>query len=428
MAYSGGLDSTVLLHILIQDRRRHSATDFWQGRPLSAIHVHHGLQSAADDWAAHCAHQCRHWSVDFRQESVSVDPSSPMGLEAAARESRYRAFERCLHTGGVLLTAHHRDDQAETLLQRLMRAGGLRGLAAMPEQRRLGDAALLLRPMLSIGRAGLEDYARRHQLQWIEDPSNAERHFDRNFIRHELLPVFETRWSAAAQRLADSARHLRSDLNLLDALAAERIQNLAYDGRSDVLMLSALAALEPAMRTGLLRHWLATQHCYPSEPALLELEQLIIANNNDGLARWQCGELELRLWRDGLYRRVLRTEQGDDPLAQDWQPETSIAWGGGVISCQWQLRDQGQPRLKADLSDLQWRHRQGGERCRLPGRNHHHSLKQLLQESSIPPWERPLMPLLVQGESVVAVPGLFIADGAVAADDEPGWALHWRRD
>lgn len=428
MAYSGGLDSTVLLHILVQDRRQNAATNFWQARSLSAIHVHHGLQSAADDWAAHCAHQCRHWSVDFRQERVSVDPSSPMGIEAAARDLRYQTFQRCLNTGGVLLTGHHRDDQAETLLQRLMRAGGLRGLAAMPGQRRLGDSVLLLRPMLSIGRAGLEEYARRHQLQWIEDPSNAERQFDRNFIRHELLPLFETRWSAAAQRLADSARHLRSDLSLLDALAAERIQALAQDGRSDVLTLSALAALEPAMRSGLLRHWLATQHCYPSEQALLELERLIIANTNDGQALWQCGELELRLWRDGLYQRMIGAPQGADLAPQDWQPETSIGWGGGVISCQWQPRDQGQPRLKADLLDLQWRPRQGGERCRLPGRSHHHSLKQLLQESSIPPWERPLIPLLMQGESVVAMPGLFIADGAVAADNEPGWALHWRRD
>lgn len=426
LAYSGGLDSSALLHLLLQSREHAAGQAFWQQRSLRAVHINHGLQDASDAWAQHCQRQCEAWSVPCEIERVLVEDRG-QGIEAAAREARYQAFSKALADGGVLLTAHHRDDQAETILQRLMRASGLRGLAAMSAVRALGDAALLFRPLLSVSRQALESYAEAHGLSWIEDPSNASERFDRNVMRHQVLPLLEQRWPGAAGRLADSARHLRSDLGLLDQLLSERLQQVLQAGDARVLSLSALRECSSDLRQGLLRHWLAQVQCFPTERSMQELEQLLVQNRNDGQALWQSGELELRLWRDGLYRITSPVDEQDMPASQPWQGEAAIAWGNGLLSCEWQVVPQGQPRLKAGLEDLRWRLRGGGERCRLPGRNHHHSLKQILQESDIPPWDRSQLPVLVQGETVVAVPGLFIADGFLAADSEPGWALHWHR-
>lgn len=427
LAYSGGLDSTVLLHILAHTRKTPSARAFWEGRSLRAIHINHGLQVAANDWARHCRQQCERWSVSCDIEDVAVARDAGKGLEAAAREARYQAFAQRLGNGGVLLTAHHLDDQAETLLQRLMRASGLRGLAGMPESRPLSECSTLFRPLLSTARRELETYAQAHGLSWIEDPSNESEQFDRNFLRHQVMPLFEQRWSAASRRLADSARHLRADLSLLDTLVEERLAQLSDGPDALVLKLSALRALAGATRKGLLRHWLARWQCFPSENSINELDLWIVQGSNDGQARWQWGDLELRLWRDRLYRLPSRTGQGVSPLNRSWKGELSIPWGDGLLCCEWQVVPQGEPRLRADADGLLWRSRRGGERCRLPGRSHHHSLKQLLQESDIPPWDRAQLPLLMEGDTLVAVPSLFIADGYLAAEHEPGWALHWHR-
>ncbi len=428
LAYSGGLDSSALLHILLQTRDHPAGQAFWRQRSLRAIHINHGLQAESQQWAEHCQQQCERWSVPCDIETVVVAEDSGQGVEAAAREARYRAFAQRLASGGVLLTAHHLDDQAETVLQRLMRASGLRGLAGMPAVRALGEASNLIRPLLSVRRSQLQSYAEHHGLRWIDDPSNASERFDRNFVRHRVVPLLEQRWPGASASLADSARHLRSDLGLLNSLVEERLQQLSQAGDMRVLRLSGLRAVSADSRQGLLRHWLARWQCFPSEASLQELEQWIVQDNNDGQAQWRSGDLELRLWRDGLYRIAPATEQQALPDRHDWQGERAIRWGDGLLCAEWQVVPQGSPRLKAGIDDLVWRLRQGGERCRLPGRKHHHTLKQLLQESEIPPWERSQLPLLMQGETVVGVPGLFIAEGYLAADNEPGWALHWHRD
>ncbi|HDQ9214135.1 TPA: tRNA lysidine(34) synthetase TilS, partial [Pseudomonas aeruginosa] len=185
VAFSGGLDSTVLLHLLAQLARSEALP------ALSALHVHHGLQAAADGWPAHCQAVCRSLGIPLRVERVQVAVGG--SIEQAARDARYRAFQANLGEGQVLLTAQHLDDQAETLLFRLLRGAGLRGLAAMPASRPLGGGRLC-RPLLGVSRAELEAYAQTHRLDWVEDPSNQDPRFSRNYLRREIMPRLASHW------------------------------------------------------------------------------------------------------------------------------------------------------------------------------------------------------------------------------------------
>ena len=198
VALSGGLDSTVLLHLLVQLRQIHSLP------PLAAVHVHHGLQVAADAWPAHCQALCDALSVPLQVFRVQVQAGA--SLERAARDARYQAFVAVTQAQEVLLTGQHRDDQAETVLFRLLRGTGVSGLAGMPHQRTLGEGHLC-RPLLDVSRAELEVYARAHALTWVEDPSNTQTDFSRNYLRHEVFPALTKRWPQATASMARSAAH-----------------------------------------------------------------------------------------------------------------------------------------------------------------------------------------------------------------------------
>jgi tRNA(Ile)-lysidine synthase len=203
IAFSGGLDSTVLLHLLATRAKIDKLP------PLSAIHVHHGLQAAADAWPAHCQFVCDALGVPLRVIRVQVQQGA--SLERAARDARYQAFAEVTGAGELLVTGQHRDDQAETLLFRLLRGAGVRGLAAMPAQRPLADG-YLVRPLLDVSRAELEAYAREHQLTWIEDPSNADPRFSRNYLRHHVFPRLTERWPRrTSERSPGLARRTGAD-------------------------------------------------------------------------------------------------------------------------------------------------------------------------------------------------------------------------
>ncbi|WP_312936393.1 tRNA lysidine(34) synthetase TilS, partial [Pseudomonas sp.] len=242
VAFSGGLDSTVLLHLLHAYAQRHGAP------PLCAVHVQHGLQAVADTWPAHCQQVCEQWGVELRLVEVKVETGA--SLEQAARTARYQAFEALLEEGDVLFTGQHLDDQAETVLFRLLRGAGLRGLTGMPQVRPLGRGQLV-RPLLGHCRAQLQDYATRHGLTWIEDPSNSDTRFARNYLRAEVVPALRQRWPQAQQSLVRSAAHLHEAQGLLDELAREDLQAAATQhafawAGVDSLSLAALAPLSPA--------------------------------------------------------------------------------------------------------------------------------------------------------------------------------------
>lgn len=407
IAFSGGLDSTVLLHLLAYLAKTESLP------ALSAIHIHHGLQAAADAWPLHCQSVCDALGVPLKVERVKVQPGA--SLERAAREARYAAFTSLTEPGDVLLTGQHRDDQAETLLFRLMRGAGVRGLSAMPAQRPLGQGRLL-RPLLDVTRAELEAYARAHQLSWIEDPSNEDRQFSRNYLRHHVLPRLTERWPQAQASMARSAAHLREAQGLLDELAQIDLAQAAAPSQFEwlglpSLALAPLARLSAARQRNALSHWLEPLTRLPDTDHWSGWTSLCDAVN-DASPVWRLAEGELhrsagRIWW----------------LSGDWLcvPAVSAEWRD--LSSPLRLPDNGCVMFSGQppAGPLQIRYRQGGEVLYLADRGHR-DLKRLLNERAVPGFVRGRLPLLFRGEELLAVANLPGLDGSV----QDGWKLHWQ--
>ncbi|MGN8276893.1 tRNA lysidine(34) synthetase TilS [Pseudomonas sp. SMN5] len=406
IAFSGGLDSTVLLHLLASLATRHSLP------PLGAIHVHHGLQSAADAWPDHCRSVCEAVGVPLEVVNVQVLPGA--SVERAARDARYAAFCAALHSNEVLLTAQHRDDQAETLLFRLLRGAGVRGLAAMPRQRPLGQGQLL-RPLLDVSRAELEGYATQHGLSWIEDPSNADLRYARNYLRQRVFPVLAEQWPQGSQTLARSAGHMAEAQGLLEELAqldlAQASTPCAFDWlglRS--LALAPLQALSPARQRNALSHWLASMTPLPDSDHWSGWESLRDADS-DARPMWRLAAGELhraggRVWwlSDHWLRPVAGIVPWPDPTIALYLPGNgSLAFSG-----------------TAPPGPLCIRYRRGGEVMELSGRGHR-DLKRLLNERAVPAFIRSRWPLLFRGEQLLAVANLPRLDSAT--DDS--WQLNW---
>jgi tRNA(Ile)-lysidine synthase len=396
VALSGGLDSTALLHALA---RRADGT-----RRLRAIHVHHGLQADADAWAAHCAASCARLQVPLEIAYVQVDRSAGDGLEAAARHARHAAFARVMQAGDVLVAAHHQDDQAETFLLRALRSSGPDGLAAMRPWRRFATG-WLWRPWLELPRSAIAAYAHEHALAWIEDASNANPALDRNFLRHQVLPLLQARWPQAAAALARSAALSAQAAELLvaqDDIALEQVR--AAD--PGVLSVPALQALSPALRARVVRRWIAARGL-PPFPArgLAQLEASLLGARGDGHAQFDWDGACLRRWRDQLHAGLPAP-----PLPAAWQAH----WDGREPL---PLPDGGSLRLLGQATfdaPMQVSSRLGGERIRLPGRAHSHALKHVLQALDLPPWQRRQLPLLRDhaGHVLAAGDRVYAADFA----------------
>lgn len=373
---SGGLDSTVLLHLLAHTPRQREAG-------LRAVHVHHGLQAAADDWAAHCQHACEQWQVPLHIVRVRVDDNTGLGPEAAARHARHAAFAELLRPGEWLALAHHRDDQAETFLLRALRGSGVDGLAAMRERRAFA-AGQLWRPLLHAPRAALEAHARLHRLRWIEDPSNGSNAFDRNFLRNTVMPLLAERWPEAAAMFARSATLAGEASALLHTHDAQALH--ACRTGEGALSVAGLQALPPPAMARVLRLWVQ-EHGLPALPgngvACIRHDLLGAAHDQQAEFRWQHARIVH--WRGHLHAL------GELPR---WPAGWHMHWDGHAplpLPDGGRLELHGHPGFDAPL---QVRQRQGGERIRLPGRRHTHLLKHCLQEAALPPWLRPQLPLL----------------------------------
>lgn len=390
VGFSGGIDSTVLLHLLAADAGV-------RGRGMRAVHVDHGLQPASADWAAHCAAVCAGLGIPFELRRADIDRRAGLGPEAAARQARRAVFADMLQPGECLALAQHRDDQAETFLLRALRASGPDGLAAMRPWRAFGPG-WLWRPLLQTPRAALHDYALARGLRWVEDPSNADTAFDRNFLRQRVLPLLRERWPQADAAFARAAALAAEASDLLAAEDRALLSELREETGSG-LSIASLRALPAARRSRVLRHWVASLG-WPPLPAegVARIERDLLraaANEHDRMPAFAWHGVEIRRWRDGLH-------------AVDAQRALPDAW-----RCAWDGRapltlpngDRLELRGAAGFpSPLLAHARRGGERLLLPGREHRHSLKHVLQEADIPPWERARMPLLssADGEHLLA--------------------------
>ncbi len=409
VGYSGGLDSTVLLHWLWRCTQAHGAR-------LRAIHVHHGLQADADAWVRHCQQQCDALGIELAVHRVQVATTAGLGLEGAARQARRAAFAAELREGETLALAQHQDDQAETFLLRALRGSGIDGLAAMAADSTL-QGHRVWRPLLHTARSALQHYAQQQALGWIEDPSNGQDHADRNFLRLHVLPLLRQRWPHAAAALAGSADHCAQTRALLDEEDAELIAHLEVAPR--VLSLELLRQVSPARGARVLRAWVRAHGAAPLPAKVLrQLQHELLEASSDRQAQVRWQDHAIQQWRGHAY--LLPAELPVLPV--DWQ----TTWDGRAPL---PLPDGGQLRLlgcDALAHPVRVRARRGGERILLPGRTHSHALKDCLQREHLAPWRRAQLPLLYAGEQLLAAADVVVSAPFQAWLQSASAQLQWR--
>jgi tRNA(Ile)-lysidine synthase len=400
IGFSGGLDSHVLLHLCVSLRNQYPHLHF------RALHVDHGLQAVSAAWAEHCRSVCQALDVPFVSVNLDLQPDKGESIEAVARDARYAVFQQHLQEGEMLLTAHHQDDQAETLLLHLLRGSGVDGLAAMPEVRPFASARLG-RPLLPCSRQQLQTYAEQQQLVCLHDPSNADTRFDRNFLRHQVFPLLKQRWKSVDRTLARAARLQGESRELLGQFLQGKLAEVR--GKQEgTLSVRALLSLGIPMQKGVLREWLRERgFVCPDEKRLMQVVDEVLSARSDASPAVHWHGCEVRRYRDGLYAlhplarhdptQVLVWENFREPLflpalGQTVQPEWLEGWYF------W---------LEKYPQTITVRFRQGGESMSVPYRGGGHSLKHLLQEAGIPPWLRERLPLIYIGERLVAIAGVL---------------------
>jgi tRNA(Ile)-lysidine synthase len=388
VAYSGGLDSTVLVHQLAKQRRKLAS--------LRLVHIDHGLQAMSKDWSRHCARQARTWRLTFVSVAARVKPARGESLEAAAREARYALLAKELAPGEVLVTAQHLDDQVETLLLQLFRGAGVPGLAAMPERAPFANG-LIVRPMLGDSRAELERHAKHHRLEWVEDPSNQLERFGRNFLRHRILPLLRERWIGIDQSIARSARHMAEAAGLLEE-SVQRDLMATMDGNG--LNVAALRRLRPARRRNILRAFIARAGLeLPTTAQMIEMAGSLLVARSDAQPEvsWYGCTLQRR---SGRLLLKVKSQQTPEPQRETalktwhWKEHREFVLNGAGDQLALIDDTSGPVDLDKLPKALELRPRSGGEQLRPGSRARTQSLKKLMQAARLPVEERARLPLL----------------------------------
>lgn len=414
IGYSGGVDSHVLLQVCTQ------LAEFKE--KITAVYVHHGLQAIAESWAIHCQQEAEKCAVKFQLLRVNAQPQLGESPEAAARNARYQALQPLLHRNDVLLVAQHREDQLETVLLQLFRGAGVQGLSAMPKAIAFG-AGQLLRPFLNIPKQTIQSYAEEQNLSWVTDPSNACDEFDRNFLRNQVIPLLKTRWAQLDKTVARSAQHCATAQQTLADVAEQLFAEVVNADNS--LSIARLQTLSLQKQWLVVRHWFNALGLKMPSAGFVEaiFTEVIQAKSSAEPALKKAGVV-LRRYQDKLY---CEKEQPnfENSLQLVWQvtkdelqlPDGSLLQRNpsltGIAVSAWQ-----QARVTV-------RFRQGGEKIRLPHRYGQHTLKKLLQEAQIPPWQRDKIPLLYFDEQLVAVADLWLSADFQTTTETACYQLHW---
>lgn len=409
VAYSGGVDSRVLLDLCSQIKDQIPVT-------FKVIHVHHGLSPYADDWAQHCAQVCADYGLMYCEERIVIAKSNG-SPEELARNARYAVFAEIVQSGDVLLTAHHMDDQAETMLLQLLRGAGPKGLSAMP-QVKVFSQGKHLRPLLSTSQKEIMDYAYAHDLKWVEDESNRNRAFTRNYLRHDVMPLLKKRWPNVETAIARSAAHCAESQALLEDAATEKLHQLKGT-RHGTLSVSSLRALNPAWQRLVLRAWIERQGFMLPDAARLAAIQnnvLLAARDKSPCIVWSGAEV--RRHKDDLYimSPVVRPD-----IEEEWYWDLSDHLSlqpAGMLTAEFVSGDG----LRTDIGPVTVRFRREGEKVELGARGRL-TLKNLFQEWQVPVWERNRVPLVFRQGKLVQAVGYFIDPAYAAASDEPGVQL-----
>ncbi len=415
IAYSGGMDSHVLLHAVWGLRQQMQAQ-------ITAIHVNHGLQSEADEWAERCSEFCTSHQIPIQVVTVDAQPKKGESPEAAARNSRYLALQELMLEGDILLTAHHSEDQAETVLLQLLRGSGPSGLSAMPAISGFGPG-FHARPLLGVSRADLAEYAQLHTLRWLEDFSNSDISFDRNFLRHEVIPLLKQRWPALDKTLSRSASHCAEAQLLIEEEARHDLQQMLHV-QDNSISAPAVADLPPPRARAVIRTWISDTGLRLPDTARLDRvlkEMLTAREDRNPVVHWT--DVELRRYRDRLYLMSALPEL--DPATElEWDGEAPLILPSGLGTLKVEVAQIGISREAWEKGQVSVCFRVGGERCRPLGRSSSKSLKKLFQEYGIPPWERSRVPLIKIDGELAAVADLWICNRY--ATDAPNGALRIR--
>lgn len=395
VAYSGGVDSHVLLHRLANLRITHPQLI------VTAVHINHQISPLATSWQMHCQKICTDLGIPLLIKNVDAKiKDNYQSAEEYARNLRYQAFAEVLPPNASLLTAHHADDQAETLLLQLFRGAGPKGLAAMPAKIPFA-AGLLLRPLLTFSRTDLLNYAEQHHLSWIEDDSNLSTKFDRNYLRHEIMPKIKQRWPGVLQTLSRVAKHSAETDQLLQHLAAQDYRNISGSVKN-TLSISKILELPEARRNNVLRYWLHDlQFATPLAHHLQQIYHTILQCRQEAkpIVRWDG--VEIRRYQDNLYAMSPLTPH-DPTIILNWDLTQPLLLPGnlGTLS----TTPSGN-QSKINLQPITVHFRCGGEKIKIPGRSGTHALKKLWQEWGVPPWQRDRIPLIYFGEVLIGVVG-----------------------
>jgi tRNA(Ile)-lysidine synthase len=383
VGYSGGLDSSLLLQ---------AACDAFDDQPIIPVHCNHGVHPESGNWQKFCEQQASRLNTRLVVEQLDF----PRGFtEAAGREARYRVFASHMEEGSVLLLGHHADDQAETVLFRLFRGTGMRGLAGIPVSRKFASGSIL-RPLMGYSRKMIEAMAREKQVDWIEDSSNKDDAYDRNYIRNKVLPVILARWPNLVPAIQQLSGYLRDELILLEDYADELLKRLDYRKNEQIdvvasLDLQELSTLPDRQKTLVIRRFLSRDHESPESLNLDEILTQFLSAKADAEPRYPLGDKELRRFNQRLF---LLKAQGESAPEQErtWDGRAPLVMSNGILRL-----------LKGSPDSFVVRFRSGGERLKPEGRKHSQTLKKLMQEYHIEPWLRHQIPLIYQGETLIAV-------------------------
>jgi tRNA(Ile)-lysidine synthase len=415
IAYSGGLDSHVLLQVLASIQNKIKPK-------LIAVHINHGISNDADLWVKHCQRICEDLVIEFQTFSVDLSHKSDKGTEAFAREKRYEVLGNLISSHDLLLTAHHMDDQVETILLQLMRGSGPDGLVGMPQAREFSKG-ILLRPLLDYSREEIRDYALSESLSWVEDESNKSNKYDRNFLRNRIIPELITRWPGALKTMQRAARHQAEARSLINEISGSDL-DVVCESIYTKVDISRFNNLSGIRKKNVLRAWIKKNKLDMPDAQIVEkiIAEVIHANTDrNPCVKWKGGEI--RRYRGYLYIMKLLPAH-DVELNKCWDLDESLKLTSGYLKA---VSGKGSGIKKDMLSNdiVEIRYRQGGEQIRLSGRVETHELKKLFQAQGILPWLRDRIPLIYHKNELIAVADLWVESKYAATEDEAAWQIIW---
>ncbi|HEC8324627.1 TPA: tRNA lysidine(34) synthetase TilS [Providencia rettgeri] len=420
VGFSGGIDSTVLLHALYLIRQQQLPS-----LEIRAIHVHHGLNSKANEWEQHCAQLCLQWDIPFICRHVVVD-SNQKGIEAAARDARYQAYREELQEGEVLVTAQHLDDQAETFMLALKRGSGPAGLSSMPEVLAFtacSGSTWLLRPLLTTPRIALEAYMQEQKLSWVEDDSNQDDRYDRNFLRLNVMPVLVERWPHFSSAVARSAALCAEQESLLDELLKDTLENM-MDYRGG-LFIDDLKACSSSKRNALIRRWFGL-HQLPMPPfnQLERIWQEVALARQDADPICQLGQFEIRRYQGALWVVKRINSLVNQQFEWDFPKVFELPGSLGILRVM-----EGEGQIRPPKPDEMVTIRFGLQgTLNIVGRHRSRSSKKIWQELGVAPWMRERVPLIYYNDQLITAVGCFITPEGLVDEASLGIAIDWQKE